>query len=158
MQIKPTQINWRVSTAAMLAMLLLASCADKYKPAAPVASNPPLVAPGPNATWYRVSFGTNSHTIDSAGQAIVNQVVVALDHDPAATATIIGKTDSVGSADYNMHLSHLRADAVRDALVYGGKVPADHVETRWTGERRPDVATASDVADAANRVVDIAIH
>jgi len=158
MQINPTQINWRVSTAAMLAILLLASCADRYKPAPPVASNPPRTAPGPNATWYTVSFDTNSHSIDSAGQAIVDQVVVALAHDPAAIATIIGKTDSVGGADYNMHLSHLRADAVRDALVYGGKVPADHVETRWTGERRPDVANGSGIAVAANRVVDIAIH
>jgi outer membrane protein OmpA-like peptidoglycan-associated protein len=57
-----------------------------------------------------------------------------------------------------MHLSHQRADAVRDALVYGGKVTADRVETRWTGETRQDVPTGNDVARAANRVVDIAIH
>jgi outer membrane protein OmpA-like peptidoglycan-associated protein len=47
---------------------------------------------------------------------------------------------------------------VRDALVYSGKISADRVETRWTGERRPNVTTGNDVAAAANRVVDIAIH
>lgn len=157
MQRATNRLSWNAPTA-ILVMLLLAGCADKYKAATPVASNPPRTAPGPNATWYRVSFESNSHAIDAAGQAIVDQVVVALAHDPAAIATIIGKTDSVGSADYNMHLSHLRADAVRDSLVYGGKIPADRVETRWTGELRPNVTAANDVATAANRVVDIAIH
>jgi len=27
---------------------------------------------------------------------------------------------------------HRRADAVRDAVVYGGRVAQDRVETRWT--------------------------
>ena len=57
-----------------------------------------------------------------------------------------------------MHLSHRRADAVRDALIYGGSAPADRVETRWTSENRQKVATANNVADSANRVVDIAVH
>ena len=62
------------------------------------------------------------------------------------------------SADYNMHLSHQRADAVRNALVYDGKIAAERVETRWTGETRQAVATADSTAEAGNRVVDIAIH
>jgi outer membrane protein OmpA-like peptidoglycan-associated protein len=55
-------------------------------------------------------------------------------------------------------LSHRRADAVRDALVYDGRVAQDRVETRWTGESRHGVPTGDAVAAAANRVVDIAIH
>jgi outer membrane protein OmpA-like peptidoglycan-associated protein len=47
---------------------------------------------------------------------------------------------------------------VRDAIVYGGKLAPDRVETRWTGETRQNVPTANDVAAASNRVVDIAIH
>lgn len=47
---------------------------------------------------------------------------------------------------------------VRDALVYGGKLAEDRVETRWTGESRQGVPTGGSVAAAANRVVDIAIH
>ena len=78
--------------------------------------------------------------------------------NPATVATIIGKTDTVGSADYNMHLSHSRADTVRDALVYHSNVSADRVETRWTGEDRQRVATANNVPADSNRVVDIAIH
>ena len=125
---------------------------------ATVASNPPPVPPGPTATWYHVAFGTNSFALDAEGQHTVADITAFLQRNPNAIATIIGKTDTVGTADYNMHLSHQRADAVRDALVYNSKVAADRVETRWTGETRLHVATGTDTAAAQNRVVDIAIH
>jgi len=127
-------------------------------PPQPVASNPPPVAPGPNAVWYTVVFDTNSFAINADGQKVVNNVITVLQHNPASVATLIGRTDAVGTADYNMRLSHRRADAVRDALVYGGNLAADRVETRWTGESRQGVPTGDAVAAAQNRVVDIAIH
>jgi outer membrane protein OmpA-like peptidoglycan-associated protein len=116
------------------------------------------VAPGPNAVWYTVNFDTSSFAIDADGQKIVSDVAGYLQSHPASVATIIGRTDTVGSADYNMRLSHRRADAVRDALVYNDHVAEDRVETRWTGEARHGVPTGDPVAVATNRVVDIAIH
>jgi outer membrane protein OmpA-like peptidoglycan-associated protein len=108
--------------------------------------------------WYTVSFDTSSFVISAEGQKVVSDVIAFLQRNPASVATIIGRTDTVGSADYNMRLSHRRADAVRDALVYGGKLAVDRVETRWTGESRQNVPTGDAVAAAQNRVVDIAIH
>ena len=96
--------------------------------------------------------------LDTQGQLVVADVTNMLRQNPGEIATIIGKTDTVGSPNYNMHLSHQRADAVRDALVYNGNVAADRVETRWTGETRQHVATADNVSAESNRVVDIAIH
>jgi OOP family OmpA-OmpF porin len=148
-------LSWR-QLAAVGAVSLLGACAQMQPQA--VASNPPPVAPGPNAIWYTVSFDTNSFAISASGQAVVNNVITYLVNNPASVATIIGRTDTIGSDAYNMHLSHRRADAVRDALVYTGKLSEDRVETRWTGERRQDVPTGDAVAAAANRVVDIAIH
>jgi outer membrane protein OmpA-like peptidoglycan-associated protein len=143
--------------AALLVLLALpAACAQT--PPATVASNPPPVPPGPAATWYHIEFTSNSHTLDAQGQLTVADVTTTLQRHPDEIATIIGKTDTVGSPDYNMHLSHLRADAVRDALVYSSNIAADRVETRWTGETRQRVATADNVAEAPNRVVDVAIH
>ena len=148
-------ISWR-QLAAVAAISLLGACAQNAPHA--VASNPPPVAPGPSAVWYHVSFDSNSFAIDAMGQKVVADVMTFLQANPASVATIIGKTDTVGSKDYNMHLSHQRADAVRDALVYNGNVAAERVETRWTGENRQHVTSGNDVAVAANRVVDIAIH
>jgi outer membrane protein OmpA-like peptidoglycan-associated protein len=154
-QMSQRTLSWR-HLAAVGTISLLAACAQT--PSASVASNPPPVAPGPNATWYHVQFATNSYALDAQGQLTVADVTKVMQQNPNAIATIIGKTDTVGSAGYNMHLSHLRADAVRDALVYNSNVAADRVETRWTGETRQHVATATNVPEESNRVVDIAIH
>ena len=140
-------ISWR-QLAAVGAVSLLGACAQ----------SPPPQAAAATAMWYHVNFDTGSYAINGNGQKVVADLSSYLQHNPAATATIVGRTDTVGSADYNMHLSHQRADAVRDAVVYGNKIAADRVETRWSGEARPNIATADDVATAANRVVDIAIH
>ncbi len=148
-------LSWR-NLAAVGTMSLLVACAQT--PPALVASNPPPIPPGPNATWYHVEFTTNSHALDTQGQLTVADVTNNLRQNPTTIATIIGKTDSVGGANYNMHLSHQRADAVRDALIYQNHVAADRVETRWTGETQQRVATANNLPAESNRVVDIAIH
>ncbi len=148
--------SWRAITAAAT-LSLLGACAQSPSPH-PVASNPPPVPPGPNAVWYTVSFDTNSFVISPSEQNVVAEVTKFLQKNPGSVATIIGRTDTVGTNDYNMHLSHKRADAVRDAIVYDGRVDEDRVETRWTGEKRQNVPTGTDVAASSNRVVDIAIH
>jgi outer membrane protein OmpA-like peptidoglycan-associated protein len=149
-------LSWQ-NLAAVGTIALLAGCAQTQSPAM-VASNPPPVPPGAGATWYHIEFATGSHTIGAQGELTVADVTNFLQQNPNTIATIIGKTDTVGSANYNMHLSHQRADAVRDALVYHSNVSAERVETRWTGETRQRVATAANVPAEPNRVVDIAIH
>ena len=149
-----TKTVWRPAfwrQAALLGALgLLGACTPM---------TPEHVGPvGASATWFHIRFDTDSASVGEDGQAVITNVIVYLQQHPGSVATIIGRTDTVGSADYNRHLSHLRADAVRDALVYAAAIPADRVETRWTGERRLAVSTADDVASATNRVVDIAIH
>ncbi len=148
-------ISWR--TLATIGVVSALGACTQTPPQA-VASNPPPVAPGPSAIWYHVNFDTNSFVIDANGQKIVADLSAYMRANPKSVATIVGRTDTVGGNDYNMHLSHQRADTVRDALVYGSKVSADRVETRWTGETRENLATANDVAASANRVVDIAVH
>ena len=148
-------LKWR-PLAVLASLMLLAACAHTQAPA--LASNPPPVPPGPGATWYYVEFDTSSYALDTAGELTIAQVTNELQRNPNAIVTIVGKTDATGSADYNMHLSHLRADAVRDALVYHNNVAAERVETRWTGESRQRMATGANVPPDTNRVVDIAIH
>ena len=148
-------VSWR-QLAAVGAISLLAACAQSAPQS--VASNPPPVAPGPTAVWYTVAFDTNSFAINANGQKAIGDVTSFLQQHPALVATLIGRTDTVGTDDANMRLSQRRADAVRDAMVYDGHVALDRVETRWTGERRQGVPTGDAVAAAENRVVDIAVH
>jgi outer membrane protein OmpA-like peptidoglycan-associated protein len=101
---------------------------------------------------------TGSHTLGNQGALTVADITDVMEKNPRTIVTIIGKTDTVGSPNDNMHLSHQRADAVRYALVYHGNVAADRVETRWTGETRQRVVTANHTAELSNRVVDIAVY
>jgi hypothetical protein len=76
---------------------------------------------------------------------------------PTLVATIVGKTDSVGSADFNEHLSQQRAEAVFEALVYANKVPESRVQLRWTGERLPFTSAADEEAATQNRMAAIVV-
>ena len=76
---------------------------------------------------------------------------------PTFVATIVGKTDSAGSADFNEHLSQRRAEAVFEALVYANKVPEDRVQLRWTGERLPFKSAAEEEAESHNRMAAIIV-
>jgi outer membrane protein OmpA-like peptidoglycan-associated protein len=149
--------------ASVAAFVLLAGCAQQAPPAQPVARyNPPGNAlaqlPPANVTWYHVMFANNSYLVDAAGQQAIENVADSMQGNSGLTATVIGKTDAVGGDAANMRLSEKRANAVRMALLQTGKVPADRIETRWTGDRQPGAAPMGDVADAGNRAVDIGVH
>lgn len=134
--------NFLRAMVAGVALSILAGCA--------------AMGPQLGGAWYQVYFSTNSFQIDAKGQSIVQNVASVVANNPSSRVTVIGKTDRVGSAPDNMALSHRRADAVRNALI-GAGVSANRIDTTWTGEARQDVATANDVADQRNRVVNLTV-
>ena len=77
--------------------------------------------------------------------------------DPDFVATILGKTDSVGSAGFNERLSQRRANAVFEALVYENKVSENRVQLCWTGERLPFISTADRTEESQNRMAAIIV-
>ena len=74
-------------------------------------------------TTHFVYFATGSHALTPEDQDQIRDVAGMMQSTPTFVATIVGKTDSVGSADFNEHLSQRRAEAVFEALVYTDKVP-----------------------------------
>jgi outer membrane protein OmpA-like peptidoglycan-associated protein len=150
-----------LSAGGLFAGVLLAGCAQQSQPVV-TSYNPPGAAlaqlPPGNVTWYHVMFANGSTQIDASGQQAINSAAASMQGNSALVATVIGKTDSAGSAAANMRLSQQRASAVRTALLQTGMVPAQQIETRWTGERQQGAQTTSDVADPSNRAVDIGVH
>jgi outer membrane protein OmpA-like peptidoglycan-associated protein len=151
--------------AALLAFALLAGCAQHSQPmaaSAPTPYNPPGAAlaqlPPGNIAWFHVMFANDSTTIDAAGHQVIDNAAASMQGNPAMIATVIGKTDSAGSASGNMLLSQERANAVRRALLRTGKVTPQQIETHWTGERQQGAQTTGDMASTGNRVVDIGVH
>lgn len=136
-----------------LGLALIAGCASQEPPPAQAAAS---AAPELAGAWYQIYFNTNSAQIGARGQMIVERVAYVVANNAATRVTVIGKTDRVGAPPANMALSQQRAAAVRDALITAG-VPADRIDTSWTGESKQMVATANDANEPLNRVVDVTV-
>jgi outer membrane protein OmpA-like peptidoglycan-associated protein len=113
--------------------------------------------PPPTCTTHFVYFSTSSHALTPEDRNHIRDVAALMQSTPTFVATIVGKTDSVGSADFNAHLSQRRAEAVFEDLVYANKVPENRVQLHWTGEYLPFTSTADEKAEAQNRMVAIIV-
>jgi outer membrane protein OmpA-like peptidoglycan-associated protein len=112
----------------------------------------------PGSTTYPIHFPTGGYKLDPADEDTIRAVAAKMQGTPTLHATIIGKADTVGSAELNEHLAQRRAEAVFEALVNTNKVAEDRVDLHWTSEHLPFVATADEQAEAQNRVVALIVH
>lgn len=100
----------------------------------------------------RVYFGSSSARLDEAAAAQIANIAATLSASQQEV-TLMGFSDTSGSAEYNRNLSLRRASAVRAALVEGG-VPMELVGAiSGLGEDAPPVNTGDDAEEAGNRVV-----
>ncbi len=104
-----------------------------------------------------VLFAYDSHHLDDEGLAAVDRVVEAAAATPEARLVLVGHTDRRGTEDYNLELSVRRAEAVRDALLARG-VPTERLTLEGRGEADPAVPTADDIAEPANRRVEVLLQ
>ena len=107
----------------------------------------------------RVFFGSNEATLDPAAMAIVEGALREARQGACNVSqiTLVGHTDTVGSATHNQALSRARAEAVKAALVAGGFDTAV-ITTDAAGEDRPPRPTADNVAEPINRSVEFVIE
>ena len=101
-----------------------------------------------------ISFDTNSYLIKQQLRSVLDPFAASLAGDPGAIVSIVGHTDSTGSAAINNPLSVERAQSVRDYLVARGVSPI-RIETSGRGEREPIADNASEAGRAHNRRVEI---
>ncbi len=109
------------------------------------------------ATTHFIYFPTGGYALDPKDQDQIHDVAGMIKSNPDFVATILGKTDSVGSVGLNEHLSQRRANAVFEALVYDNKVSENRIQMCWTGERLPFTSTADETAEAQNRMAAIIV-
>ncbi|MEL6207123.1 MAG: OmpA family protein [Pseudomonadota bacterium] len=76
---------------------------------------------------------------------------------PDGTVEVIGHTDNVGSASYNLGLSERRAQSVANELVAFG-VPRSRLRTIGVGDDQPRASNLTDEGRQQNRRVEIIIR
>jgi hypothetical protein len=136
---------------------LLASAAFAAVPLAlGVAATLSAPAPAFAQAEHTVFFALDSATINAEGLAALDRA--AADH--AATGetsvSIVGHTDTTGSAEHNMRLSQRRAEAVAAALADRG-VPRDAMTLAWRGETELAVQTGDNTLEPRNRRAEVAL-
>ncbi len=108
----------------------------------------------PPSVSLTIQFDFDSSKVSASSASQLNQLANALKSDDLASLSfrIEGHTDAKGSADYNLSLSQMRADAVKKHLQRLG-VASERLEAEGKGDK--DLANKADKFAAENRRVRI---
>jgi len=132
------------------------ACRDAYMTA--IAKVEAALVPAPVAAVvpsdYLVFFDFDSSTLSPEAIDIVNAAASGATA-PGTSITVIGNTDTVGSAEYNMALGQRRADAVAAQLIAAGAQGTIIAESR--GQESLLVPTGDGVAEPQNRRAEILV-
>jgi len=107
-------------------------------------------------TLRDILFDVNGTELKPGAYDSIRQIAAYLKQHPERTVTVEGFTDSSGSPDYNMRLSQLRADVVRNTLVQEGISP-ERVIARGMGPSIPIASNDTTAGRQLNRRVQVAI-
>jgi outer membrane protein OmpA-like peptidoglycan-associated protein len=110
---------------------------------------PPPPPPPPQQRNLTVYFDFNKTTLTPEARSIIQQAAAAKEV-PVTHISVVGHTDTVGSAEYNQRLSEQRAQVVRAELIKDG-VPADSIMALGVGKTELAVPTAEGVKEPRNR-------
>jgi outer membrane protein OmpA-like peptidoglycan-associated protein len=109
------------------------------------------------AEHFQLYFDSGGAMLTADSAALLPRILDAASRRPAADISIIGHTDTVGSADKNAELARTRARTAADLLVAGGlKALAVSVESH--GESNLLVKTPDETPEPRNRRVEITVR
>ena len=103
-----------------------------------------------------VSFDTNSNRLQLNGQRLLDDAVTFLNSQSELKAEVVGYADSVGTAAYNLKLSHSRAASAVSYLVSKGVV-ATRLTALGLGETNPIASNDTPEGREANRRIEFNI-
>lgn len=102
-------------------------------------------------------FDFDSDAIRTTAAENLRNLSASLEKYPNTDLLIVGHTDSQGSDDYNMKLSDRRATSTANYLASQG-VERTRLRTQGRGETEPVTDNSSEVEQARNRRVEVAIY
>jgi outer membrane protein OmpA-like peptidoglycan-associated protein len=153
-------MNKRALSVFIVASCIAASASAQTKDSTPAPQVPTEAAkadaqPAPAAPApLVVFFDVGSTTIRKEDRAVLDHAARAYSEGKPIVMILTGTADRTGSAEVNLELSQLRAQAVLKGLLARG-IPADRFQVLAKGETELPVATNPGVAELQNRRVEI---
>ncbi|MDD2884478.1 MAG: OmpA family protein [Dechloromonas sp.] len=131
-------------------------------PAAPVRDCAPAPSPAPAAPAcgtqrHTIFFNLDRDEITAEAASVIQRAAKDLQADSSSYIELTAHADRSGADAYNDQLSKRRLERVMAAFQNEGVGSERIVMARYYGEKRPAVATADGVREAANRRVEMRI-
>ena len=104
-----------------------------------------------------VNFDFNQTNVRESVRQRLSRVIQTLKEMPEINVQIVGHTDDIGSAQYNLALSVRRAEVVRDYVSTRG-IDAARLSAAGRGETQPLVSNATPEGQAVNRRVEFVVQ
>ncbi|MEF8816608.1 MAG: OmpA family protein [Salinibacter sp.] len=104
---------------------------------------------------YGIHFDTGEATIKPESESTLAEIAELLNEQPDLTLAVVGHTDSRGSLEQNMELSHRRAEAVAEFLATEHEVAASRLNPHGVGYLSPVAANETEDGRARNRRVEL---
>jgi OOP family OmpA-OmpF porin len=101
---------------------------------------PPAAEPAPSLARVTLNadadFDFDKAELRASGRAKLDQLAAQLRTMEYGSVNVVGHADRIGSQQYNLHLSLLRAQAVKDYLV-SQQIDRKRIETQGVGASQP---------------------
>jgi OOP family OmpA-OmpF porin len=102
-----------------------------------------------------VMFKFGSTELRSEAINVLSECAEMIRRDGNKNMQVIGHTDSIGPASYNLDLSKRRAEAVTAWLVDKGGIAKEDLTASGAGETKPKASNATAKGRAENRRVEV---
>jgi outer membrane protein OmpA-like peptidoglycan-associated protein len=109
------------------------------------------------ARRFLLYFDTGDDTLTAASRALVPEILSTVKGRPVPDVSIVGHTDTTGTAAANVDLGLRRAAVIRDLLV-GAGLDVRLVDVASHGETNPVVPTPDNTSEARNRRVEVTVR
>lgn len=100
---------------------------------------------------YRIHYAFGAQRWDSTYEHAISRIVLYLNLNPAAQLTLIGHTDSPGSADANQRMALLRATTLKQYIIRTYRIFPQRLHVMSKGESEPLVPETDNASRRMNR-------